>query len=259
MAAGIVPIAHATNAAGSIRIPAAACGVFGLKPTRGRVSNGPLLDEAIHGLAAQLGVNRTVRDSAALLDAVSGADDGAPFPIAGPHGRYLSQVGADPGRGIDLSTLEPQILAVYRSGRAIGGIDIVRALDLRNAVTLSVAAFFAHYDLLLTPTLPDLAPLIGSYAAGAETMDGHQWTAHVTGGSPFTPVFNAAGVPAMSMPLFQDAASALPVGMPFVAPARARGQAVPAGRPVGAQPAPGGPQAGHPGWRRRRLAANPTR
>ncbi|NHQ79992.1 amidase [Chromobacterium vaccinii] len=295
VAAGIVPMAHATDAAGSIRIPSAASGAFGLKPTRGRVSNGPILDEAIHGLAAQLGVSRSVRDSAALLDAARGADAGQPFSIAEPAGSYLAQVGAEPGRlrigvmaqawggqrtspsilehlaeaarlceslghaveeaslplgcswdafvhassvlwaaniaawvddmaaatgrKIDLSTLEPQTLAVCRTGHAIRGIEIVRALDLRNAVTRSVAAFFTRYDLLLTPTLPDLAPPIGSYAAGAETMDGHQWTERVMGGSPFTPVFNAAGAPAMSVPLFQDTASGLPVGMQFVAPA----------------------------------------
>ncbi|MCD5328755.1 amidase, partial [Chromobacterium piscinae] len=295
VAAGIVPMAHATNAAGSIRIPSAASGAFGLKPTRGRVSNGPILDEAIHGLAAQLGISRSVRDSAALLDAARGADAGQPFSIAEPAGSYLAQVGAEPGRlrigvmaqawggqrtspsilehlaeaarlceslghaveeaslplgcswdafvhassvlwaaniaawvddmaaatgrKIDLSTLEPQTLAAYRTGHGIRGIEIVRALDLRNAVTRSVAAFFTRYDLLLTPTLPDLAPPIGSYAAGAETMDGHQWTERVMGGSPFTPVFNAAGAPAMSVPLFQDTASGLPVGMQFVAPA----------------------------------------
>uniref|UniRef100_UPI00359F9D91 amidase family protein n=2 Tax=Betaproteobacteria TaxID=28216 RepID=UPI00359F9D91 len=67
--------------------------------------------------------------------------------------------------------------------------------------------------------LPDLAPALGTYAAGAETLDGHQWTDRVFGSSPFTPVFNAAGLPAMSVPLFQDAATGLPIGMQFVAPA----------------------------------------
>lgn len=96
---------------------------------------------------------------------------------------------------------------------------MLHALDLRNAVTRGVAAFFSRYDLLLTPTLPDLAPALGVYAAGADTMDGHQWTDRVFGSSPFTPVFNAAGLPAMSVPLFQDAATGLPIGMQFVAPA----------------------------------------
>ncbi|OHX13137.1 hypothetical protein BI347_06195 [Chromobacterium sphagni] len=118
-------------------------------------------------------------------------------------------------RKVDLATLKPQTLVVYRTGRAIRGTEIVRALDLRNAVARSVAAFFTRYDLLLTPTLPDLAP---AYAVGAETMDGQQWTERVMGSSPFTPVFNASGSPAMSVPLFQDAASGLPVGMQFVAP-----------------------------------------
>jgi amidase len=64
-----------------------------------------------------------------------------------------------------------------------------------------------------------MAPLIGTYALGATGMDGHQWTSHVLSRSPFTAVFNAAGFPAMSLPLFTDDPSDLPIGMQFVAPA----------------------------------------
>ncbi len=68
VAAGITPLAHATDAAGSIRVPAASTGLFGLKPTRVRVSLGPDADEVFSGLAVHGGLSRTVRDSAALLD-----------------------------------------------------------------------------------------------------------------------------------------------------------------------------------------------
>jgi len=98
VAAGIVPIAHATDAAGSIRVPAAYNGLFGLKPTRGRTSNGPALDEVFGGLGVQLGLSRSVRDSAALMDAVQGYSRGDPYYTPAPAEGFLSQVGRDPGR-----------------------------------------------------------------------------------------------------------------------------------------------------------------
>eukprot|EP01133_Synstelium_polycarpum_P026382 gene26382-31721_t len=98
VAAGIVPLAHATDAAGSIRVPAASTGLFGLKPSRGRVSNGPAMDEIFSGLGVQLGVSRSVRDSAALLDGVQGAMRGEPYVTAAPRDTWLSQVDVAPGR-----------------------------------------------------------------------------------------------------------------------------------------------------------------
>lgn len=98
VAAGVVPMAHATDAAGSIRVPAAYNGLFGLKPTRGRTSNGPALDEVFAGLGVQLGVSRTVRDSAVLLDAVQGYSAGDPYYTAPPRASFLSEVGRDPGK-----------------------------------------------------------------------------------------------------------------------------------------------------------------
>lgn len=98
MAAGAVPIAHATDGGGSIRIPAACNGLVGLKPTRGRVPAGPAVDEVLNGASVQLAVTRSVRDTAAVLDAVCGPAPGEKYFIARPAHSYAGQVGADPGR-----------------------------------------------------------------------------------------------------------------------------------------------------------------
>jgi amidase len=82
VAAGIVPAAGATDGGGSIRIPAAYCGLFGLRPSRGRVPSGPELAELWDGASSQHVLSRSVRDSARLLDAIAGPDVGDPFAIA---------------------------------------------------------------------------------------------------------------------------------------------------------------------------------
>ena len=83
VAAGVIPLAHASDGGGSIRIPASACGLFGIKPSRGRVPMGPDVGEGWAGMSINHVVSRTVRDSAAMLDAISGAEAGAPY--AAPH------------------------------------------------------------------------------------------------------------------------------------------------------------------------------
>ncbi|MDT0615792.1 amidase [Streptomyces lancefieldiae] len=98
VAAGVVPIAHATDAAGSLRIPAACNGLFGLKPTRGRVSMGPDVDETFSGLAVHGSVSRTVRDSAALLDRMRGPEPGDPYFAQQPSRPYTEEVTRHPGR-----------------------------------------------------------------------------------------------------------------------------------------------------------------
>jgi amidase len=98
VAAGVVPIAHATDAAGSLRIPAACNGLFGLKPTRGRVSMGPGADEVFNGLAVHGSVSRTVRDSAVLLDLIRGPEPGDPYFAQEPSRPYAQEVTRPPGR-----------------------------------------------------------------------------------------------------------------------------------------------------------------
>ncbi|MEV7045033.1 amidase [Amycolatopsis sp. NPDC051061] len=293
VAAGAVPMAHGTDAAGSIRIPAASCGLFGLKPSRGRVSNGPALDEGLNLLASQLGISRSVRDSAALLDAVCGYDIGSPFNIAPPGTTYRQAAEVDPrrlrigvrteplggqkpsqavvaaieevaelcaelghqveaggldpgvgwetfvhdssvlwvsnlatwiedaaagfGRPVDETTLEPQTLAVHRTGRETSAMDLVRALDARNRMTRAAVCAFEEFDILLTPTLPDVALPLGTQLRDLDGIDGHGWTERLFDLSPYTPLINTAGLPAMNCPLSMHPECGLPIGSQFVA------------------------------------------
>jgi len=98
VAAGYVPMAHATDGGGSIRIPAANCALFGLKPSRGRNPAGPDFGEGLAGMATGHCVSRSVRDSAALLDATHGPAPGDPYSPPSLSRPLLDEVGAPPGR-----------------------------------------------------------------------------------------------------------------------------------------------------------------
>ncbi|NEA13392.1 amidase, partial [Streptomyces sp. SID10692] len=290
---GVVPLAHGTDAAGSLRLPAAYNGLFGLKPTRGRVSLGPDVDELFSGLAVPGGVSRTVRDSAALLDQIRGPEPGDPYAAQQPSRPYAEEVTRPPGRlrigvlaqawggrrtsapvadalsrtaalladlghqveeaevglgvgweeyvlanarlftanlaatvdelaaafgrPVDSSTLEPATLAGYHYGQRVGGAQLVAALAVRNRVSRSLARSFDAYDILLTPTAPELPTPLGAYTESARTLDGLGWIDTVFDRAPFTMPFNMAGTPAMSVPLTADAGTGLPIGMQFAA------------------------------------------
>ncbi|HEV8471486.1 MAG TPA: amidase [Methylomirabilota bacterium] len=96
--ARMLPLAHATDGFGSIRAPAACCGLVGLKPTRGRNTMAPYAGEGLGGLSAEHAVTLSVRDSAALLDATAGPGPGDPYAAPPLSRRLLHEVGADPGR-----------------------------------------------------------------------------------------------------------------------------------------------------------------
>jgi len=98
VAAGMVPMAHANDGGGSIRIPASCCGIFGLKPTRARNSLAPDFGDMMSGLVIEHAVTRSVRDSAALLDATAGPVAGDPYWAPPPARPFLEEVGVDPGR-----------------------------------------------------------------------------------------------------------------------------------------------------------------
>ncbi|GAA3613187.1 amidase family protein [Nonomuraea rosea] len=98
VAAGAVPVAHASDGAGSIRVPASCCGLVGLKPSRGRVTAGPDMGEPMLGMAYEFALTRTVRDAAHLLDAVQGPAVGDKYTAPPPRRRYADDARTEPGR-----------------------------------------------------------------------------------------------------------------------------------------------------------------
>lgn len=98
VAAGVIPAAHATDGGGSIRIPASCCGLFGMKPSRGRVPMGPLRTEGWGGMSVHHAVSRSVRDNAAILDATHGPEPGSRYSAPAPDGSFLANVGKAPGK-----------------------------------------------------------------------------------------------------------------------------------------------------------------
>jgi amidase len=286
VASGMVPMAHGTDGGGSIRQPAALNGLFGLKPSRGRTPPGPDKSDVFYGIAVSHALTRSVRDSAALLDATLGYEPGAIFTPPEPPIAYERCVERDPPRlriavqrrPFNGAAVEPACLdALEEAARlceAMGhvvdddapdfsDIDLGRALSLLSAAFTAdriagyaaragvadplnliepghadalrsrmnrpasemAAAFnvvreigrryarnFEVHDVIVSPvTATAELPLgwLASNAADFEEID-RRAGAH----APFTPPYNAAGAPAMSVPFAQ---AGKPVGVQFAA------------------------------------------
>ncbi len=112
VAAGVVAMAHGNDGGGSIRIPASCCGLFGLKPTRARNPKGPYVGDVMGGFVEEHALTRSVRDSAALLDATSGPEPGDPYYAPPKKRPFLDEVGANPGK-----------LRIAFSAKTIAGVE----------------------------------------------------------------------------------------------------------------------------------------
>jgi amidase len=148
--AGVVPLAYGNDGGGSLRVPGSMCGLFALKPTRGRISAGPDVGEMLHGFAAEHVLTRTVRDSAAMLDATAGPEAGDPYVIRPPERPYLEEVRRAPNRlRIALSRtpasgtpVSPECVAAVEDAAKLCaslGHDIVEAAPQYDAEALDVS------------------------------------------------------------------------------------------------------------------------
>jgi amidase len=192
VAAGIVPLAHANDGGGSIRIPASCCGLVGLKPTRGRTSYGPDLADSVDGLGVDLVVSRSVRDTAAALDAVAGYMPGDPYCATPEPDSYLEGMRRKPKklriafstRKLDGTPLHPDCAAaVKRAAKLCAdlGHDVEEASPDLDQSTL-IPMFMVLWGANLAAGIDTVASLTGQ-TPKAELFEGLTWGLYEMGKS----------------------------------------------------------------------------
>ncbi|MDB5748076.1 MAG: amidase, partial [Massilia sp.] len=179
VAAGIVPMAAGNDGGGSIRIPAACCGLFGLRPSRGRVSSGPATGEVWFGASTEGVLSRSVRDSALALDILAGPEPGDPFDIAPPAGPYRELMRREPGRlRIGFSSVSPigtqvhpeAVAAVHKAATLLRGLghEVEEAAPQVDGAAL--AESFLHVYFGQVPALVARARALGAKSGDVELM-----------------------------------------------------------------------------------------
>lgn len=163
IAAGVVPLAHASDGGGSIRIPASNCGLFGLKPSRGRVPMGPQRTEGWGGSSTNGCLSRSVRDTAALLDATHGVEPGSRYGAPDPDGSFLSQVTRAPGQlrialmlePVSGAPVDPQVVEATRAAARL--CESLGHIVEERSLRLDAGAFAqANFALVSTALAADL-------------------------------------------------------------------------------------------------------
>ncbi len=128
VAAGFLPVAHGSDGGGSVRIPASNCGLFGVKPARGRISNAPLFGDRVAGLSTTGTLTRFVEDAAGMLDCMAGYATGDPHWAPPPERPFAAEPGRDPGRlRVGLATTSP--LAEFDAQCVAAAQDAARLLE----------------------------------------------------------------------------------------------------------------------------------
>lgn len=173
VAAGAVPIAHANDGAGSIRIPACHTGTVGLKPSRGRVPIGPDLAEAFYGNVVEFAITRTVRDTAALLDAVHGPMPGERYVAPAPSGRYIDRLTGPSERmriavttvGWSEQVLHPDVVATL-DATAVSLEQLGHDVDIVDPVVDFEEFLAAMTVTFCAGTASDVVPLANALGIG---------------------------------------------------------------------------------------------